>query len=116
MDFQGKRLRLMEEMNKFTSLLNEVLPYYTSLLEKNNLASSELSELGEIEYYLIELNAKISEIKRALNHELFGLTMDSYYKNKEKALLGDKMAQKKMEAIRTKLIEAMNSDLHYVWN
>ena len=48
------------------SLLNQILPYYHSLLKKKELDSYELKRLGEIEYYLLTVNSKIMEIKSQL--------------------------------------------------
>ncbi len=45
-------------------LLNQILPFYHSLLNKKELDSDELKRLGEIEHYLLSVNTNIMEIRK----------------------------------------------------
>lgn len=105
-----------KELDRFTTLLNDALPRYTFLIKKSNLKEEELNELGDLEYFLIEINGKISQLKKQLEHDLFGLSLDLYYKLKNQALNGDIAASKKVVMMR----EAFNKSLktnHFInWN
>ena len=57
------REELDEELERFITLLNQLLPHYHSLLKKDKLDTDEKTRLGEIEHYLIGVNSKIMEIK-----------------------------------------------------
>ena len=116
MDFNKKRTQMSQEMETFIDLLNDFLPRYANLLQRNDLSSEELAELGELEYFLIELNGKITEIKRMLSHDLFGLTIDLYYQTKQKANLGDEKAQKKLAVMRESFSEVLKNDSFILWN
>ena len=72
MDFKANKDSLNRELEKFLSMLEDLLPRYSALLRKKNISKLELTELGEIEHYLIEVNAKISSIKGKLEEDLFG--------------------------------------------
>jgi 5-formaminoimidazole-4-carboxamide-1-beta-D-ribofuranosyl 5'-monophosphate synthetase len=85
------------------------LPQYHSLLKKKNLTEEELKKLGEIEHYLLGVNSKIMEIKGKLEQDLFGQSMDIYYKLKVQALAGDPSAKLKLEKMRDAFAEALKS-------
>jgi hypothetical protein len=116
MKFKDKREQLNSELERFISTLNDLLPRYTALVKSDHLTADELSELGEIEYYLIEVNAKIAEIKKLLDHELFGLSIDLYYQTKEKAKKGDVQAKQKLDKMRESFNESWKSDSLIHWN
>jgi hypothetical protein len=116
MKFKDKREQLNSELERFISTLNDLLPRYTALVKSDHLTADELSELGEIEYYLIEVNAKIAEIKKLLDHELFGLSIDLYYQTKEKAKKGDVHAKQKLDKMRESFNESWKSDSLIHWN
>ncbi|TNF46540.1 MAG: hypothetical protein EP305_10865 [Bacteroidetes bacterium] len=99
-DFSHNKEELNRELERFIQTLNEVLPRYSSLLKKTNVTKEELAELGEIEHFLIGMNYQISEIKERIEQDLFGHTLDTYYKLKRLAEFGDTEAQKKMERLR----------------
>ena len=73
MDELGEnREELDEELERFITLLNQLLPHYHSLLKKDELDTDEKTRLGEIEHYLIGVNSKIMEIKGKLEQDIFG--------------------------------------------
>ena len=74
------------EIERFMELLNDILPRYSSLLRKKDMSHEEVTELGELEHYLIEINAKILDIKNKIQNDLFGQTIDTYYRLKIKTI------------------------------
>lgn len=107
---------LTEELEHFTSILNEILPRYTQLVQKLTLNDDEIKELGDIEHFLIEVNGKIAEIKSKLDQDLFGETMNLYYIAKEKAIKGDVKAIKQLDVLRNHFQEGLKGDLFFNWN
>jgi hypothetical protein len=99
-DFNHNKEELNKELERFIQTLNEVLPRYSALLKKQQMTKEELSELGEIEHFLIGMNYQISEIKERIEQDLFGHTLDTYYKLKRLAEFGDADAQKKMDRLK----------------
>ena len=87
-NFKENRKELDEELERFITLLNQLLPHYHFLLKKTDLNKEELNKLGEIEHYLIGVNSKIMEIKGKLEQDLFGQSLDTYYKLKTSAYEG----------------------------
>ncbi len=108
-DFKENKKALDKELERFMGLLNDLLPQYHQLLQKNDLSKDELSELGEIEHYLMGINAKIVEIKSKLEQDLFGQSLDIYYELKRKAMDGDASARLKLESMRGAFAEALES-------
>ena len=82
-DFKRQQGELDKELERFIELLNQLLPKYNSLLKKENLDKNELVRLGEIEAYLLSVNSKIMKIKGELEQNLFGKSLDTYYKLKK---------------------------------
>ena len=78
-------------------------------LKKKNLDQEELKKLGEIEHYLIGVNSKIMDIKSKLEQDLFGQSMDVFYKLKVQAAAGDPAAKLKLEKMRDAFSEALKS-------
>ncbi|NDB35036.1 MAG: hypothetical protein EB023_06745 [Flavobacteriia bacterium] len=68
-DFKSNRKELDDELEKFMKLLEELLPRYHYLLRKPELSQDELTRLGEIEHYLIGVNAKIGNPNAKLKLE-----------------------------------------------
>ena len=85
-------------------------------MKSEEISDEEVKELGEIEHFLIEINAKIAEIKSKLDHDLFGETMAQYYKVKEKASTGDESAIKKLAKLRSAFSESIKGDAFFNWN
>lgn len=108
-DFKENKKQLDKELEQFTTLLNQLLPQYHTLLKKKDLNQEELKKLGEIEHYLIGVNSKIMEIKGKLEQDLFGQSMDIYYKLKVQATKGDPSAKLKLEKMREAFTEALKS-------
>jgi len=107
---------LSKELEHFNSILNELLPRYKKLMEKNELSFDEKKELGDMEYFLIEINGKIAEIKNKLDQDLFGETLNLYYLTKAKAKLGSIEAKTKLDGLRSNIQEGLKSDLFFNWN
>jgi hypothetical protein len=108
-DFKSNRKELDEELEKFMRLLEELLPHYHQLLKKTELSHDELTRLGEIEHYLIGVNAKILEIKKRLEQDWFGQSLHTYYKTKQDAFSGDPQAKLKLERMRDAFAEALKA-------
>jgi hypothetical protein len=71
------------EMEQFTSIIQQLLPKYIALVEKPTLSLQETYELGEIEYSLVEINDKLNCIREQITRNLFGYSLDNYYKLKK---------------------------------
>jgi len=108
-NFKENRKELDEELERFIALLNQLLPHYHFLLKKDDLNDDELNRLGEIEHYLIGVNAKIMEIKGKLEQDLFGQSLDTYYRLKDSAYGGDAKSKLKLEKMRETFSEALKS-------
>jgi hypothetical protein len=108
-DFQEHQGALDKELERFIEMLNQLLPKYHSLLKKEHLDKAELVRLGEIEHYLLGVNSKIMEIKGQLEQNLFGKSLDTYYKLKSSAMNGDPHSRLKMEKMRDAFSEALQS-------
>jgi hypothetical protein len=115
-DFYKNKENLDKELEQFISTLKSLLPRYSALLKSKKLTTAETKELGEIEHFLIEINAKITEIKNMLDHDLFGHSLDQYYELKEKAKAGDIDARVKLEALREAFKESLKGDTLFNWN
>lgn len=115
-NFSENRDEINRELEQFINTLGEVLPRYSSLLKKIHMDDKELKELGEIEHFLIEINAKITEIKNMLEHDLFGHSIDYYYKLKSKAIAGDLEAKIKLDRLRDAFTESLKGDTLMIWN
>lgn len=116
MSFEKHKQLLNQELDQFNALLGELLPRYVLLARKDDCTSEELKELGEIEHYLIEVNSKIAMIKNRLDQDLFGETMDLYYKVKAEAKKGDPKAKKKFDQLKASLHASIKGDLFFNWN
>lgn len=116
MDFRTNREAINKELEDFINLLHTVIPRYSELLKKELLSTAELTELGDIEYFLIEVNAKISEIKKILENDIFGHSLDLYFKLKKKAENGDVEAKRKFETMRETFSESLKCGMIINWN
>lgn len=116
MNFRQNKDALNRELEQFIATLNELLPRYSKLLRKPVLSNDELGELGDIEYFLLEVNTKISEIKNILEHDLFGHSLDTYYKLKQKALEGEVVSQLKYNRMRESFVESLDDGKIINWN
>jgi hypothetical protein len=116
MSFEKHKQLLNRELDQFNVVLGELLPRYVFLVRKEDCSAEELKELGEVEHFLIEVNSKIASIKNRLDQDLFGETMDLYYKVKAEAEKGNVVAQKKFRRLRASLHESIKGDMFFNWN
>lgn len=116
MDYKAYQKELTKELDLFTKLLNEALPRYTELVKKSNISNTELVELGELEYFLIEVNGKIAELKKQLEHDLFGLSLDLYYQLKRRASAGDIKAARKLVIMKEAFNKSLKGNNLINWN
>lgn len=116
MNFRQNKDALNRELEQFIATLNELLPRYSNLLRKPVLSNDELGELGDIEYFLLEVNTKISSIKNMLEHDLFGHSLDVYYKLKQKALDGEVVSQLKYNRMRESFVDSLKEGSIINWN
>lgn len=116
MEFERHKYLLNKELDQFNLLLSEILPRYIELMKKEDIEDVELKELGELEHFLIEINGKIAAIKTRLDHDLFGDTMEEYYRVKELARAGDRLAQRRLEQLRETFSESIKGDTFFNWN
>ena len=78
-------------------------------MKKTDPNEDELNRLGEIEHYLIGVNSKIMEIKGKLEQDLFGQSIDAYYKLKLSAYGGNPQSKLKLEKMRDTFSQALKS-------
>jgi hypothetical protein len=116
MDFNQSKNAINQELDQFLFALNQLLPRYSYLVNKDFIDPIELKELGEIEHFLIEVNSKIRDIKNRLDQNLFGHSLDLYYKYKEAAKKGDVLAQNKMERLHNFFNETLKGNEAINWN
>ena len=116
MEFERHKRLLNKELDQFNLILSEILPRYISLMKKDDINEEELKELGELEHFLIEINGKIASIKTKLDHDLFGETMDEYYRVKELASQGDTLARKRLDQLRETFSNSIKGDTFFNWN
>ena len=108
-EFKNTKNELDKELEQFIKLFNKILPQYHQLLKKTNLNKEELKNLGDIEHYLIAVNAKIMEIKGKFEQDLLGQSLHAYYSVKENARNGDPISKLKLEKMREAFVEALES-------
>ncbi len=106
-EFSKHKNELDRELERFMSLLNQILPHYHTLLKQESLDPNELKRLGEIEHYLLGVNNKIMEIKSQLEQDLFGQSLNTYYKLKEESINGNPNSKLKLEKMREIFAEAL---------
>jgi len=116
MEFERHKRLLNKELDQFNLILSEILPRYIELMKKDAIEGTELKELGELEHFLIEINGKIAAIKTKLDHDLFGETMEEYYRVKELANKGDLLAQKRLEKLRDVFSQSVKGDTFFNCN
>jgi hypothetical protein len=116
MGFKEQQAAIQRELDRFIDLLGILLPRYSKLLKRKNLTEDELHELGELEHFLIGVNGRISEIKQVLDQDVYGHSLDLYYKLKAKANLGDEQATKKLSRLRDSYNDSMISGQIIHWN
>jgi len=108
-NFHEQQGALDKELERFIELLDQLLPKYQFLLKKDQLDQAELVRLGEIEIYLLSLNSRIMKNKGELEQNLFGKSLDTYYKLKNQAIEGNPQSRLKMEKMRDAFSEALQA-------
>ena len=116
MNLDDNKESVNKELELFMTYLNRNLLEYSTLLKKENISPNELKQLGDIEYFLIEVNSKISEIKKLLENDLFGYSLDLYYGMKREAIAGDHHAQKKLNVMLDSFNESLKAGMIVNWN
>jgi hypothetical protein len=116
MGFKEQQAAIQRELDRFIDLLGVLLPRYSKLLKRDDLTEHELHELGEIEHFLIGVNGRISEIKQLLEEDVFGHSIDYYYKLKHLALKGDESAARKMYKLKEAFNESLQAGTMIHWN
>lgn len=116
MGFKEQQAAIQRELDRFIDMLGILLPRYSRLLKRNDLSEAELQELGEIEHFLIGVNGRITEIKQILEEDVFGHSIDYYYKLKIKAQKGDEAARLKMNKLRDTFNESLQAGTMIHWN
>lgn len=116
MSFEKHKEILNRELDRVNTTLSEILERYLVLIKKQDITDEELSELGEIEHGLIEINSKMAAIKKRLDENLFGETMNQYYLLKSKAKKGDLNAKKKLDQLRSTITDSVSDDTFFNWN
>lgn len=114
--FERHKVLLNQELERFSIQLGEILPRYIALMKKRDITDEELKELGELEHFLIEINAKLAEIKTKLDHDLFGEAMDEYYRVKQLAINGDADAKRRFDKLRKAFLENVKGETFFIWN
>lgn len=108
-EFKSNKKELDAELERFIALLSQILPIYHELLQKKKLSDVEVKKLSELENYLVGVNAKILDIKKKLEQDLFGKSLNSYYKLKEEARGGNPYAKLKLEKMRDTFAKALKA-------
>ena len=116
MSIDEQKRRLNRELDEFSLVLGQILPRYLELIKKENTTAEEDKELGDTEHFLIEINAKIAEIKNKLDQDLFGETMNLYYRVKAKAKMGDLNSKLHLDRLRLKFQSSIEGDSFFNWN
>ena len=116
MDFKKHKQTLNYELDQFNSILGEILPRYVFLTSKKDTTTDETKELGDIEHFLIEIIGKIAVIKNRLDQDLFGETMQMYYKLKAEAKNGDVESKLRLGELRETIHESIKGDTFFNWN
>lgn len=116
MDFHQNKNSINIELEKFISILNELVPRYAVLVQKREISQIERKELGDMEHLLIELNSKITGLKNLLDEHLYGHSFDLYYKYKRLANSGDALAEEKRKHLLDFFNESLKGEELFNWN
>lgn len=116
MTLREQTAAIQKELDRFVELLKVVQPRHAFLLSKDNLNDEEITELGDLEYFLMEVNAQIATIKSRLENELFGRGLQVYYHTKKLAALGNENAKRKLGRLRSSFENALENGSIICWN
>jgi hypothetical protein len=115
-NFKEMQQQLNLELDHFSTIIQHVLPTYIRLIEKPTLTQLELIELGEIEYYLLELNDKLNCIREVIAKELFGATFENYYHQKNKLINQDTENYYQLVKLKTAFEKEIKEGGIIIWN
>jgi hypothetical protein len=116
MESDEQKRRLNKELDEFNFVLSQILPRYLELIKKENISPEEEKELSNTEHSLLEINTKVAEIKSMLDQDLFGETINLYYRVKGKAKTGDLNSKLHLDQLRIKFQTLMEGDYFFNWN
>ncbi len=105
-----KNLQLVEQN------LYKFIPRYLELVQADSLTPMEISELGELEYFLMSIHARINHMKDILDGELFVGSLPTLFATKKKAENGDIDIKLKYEALRKSYQESLTAGTIIDWN
>lgn len=116
-NFKETQLKLNQELENFSAIIQLVLPKYLTLIAQPTLNQSELIELGEIEYYLLEVNDKLNCLRELIAKHLFGNTIDLYYHQKKTLLKSNKQKTKhQLEKLKVAFEKEIREGGIIIWN
>ncbi len=116
MTLREQQAAIQKELDRFVELLKVVQPRHALLLKKEDLNELETKELGDLEYFLMEVNAQIAVIKQRLENELFGRGLQTYYQTKSLANSGNENARRKLGRLRKSFENALDNGSIICWN
>lgn len=103
-DFDKYMSNLRFDIERVLDQIKSLLPKYAELKSKSNLSPLEKKELGDIEYILIEASPGIEELHNLIKKDVFGTTLDHYYKTKELAKNGNIRAKEELDRLRKSML------------
>lgn len=104
------------ELDHFSTIIQHVLPTYINLIEQPSLTQLELIELGEIEYYLLELNDKLNCIREVIVKALFGATFENYYQRKNELMNQKKDNHSQLVKLKAAFEKEIKEGGIIIWN
>jgi hypothetical protein len=115
-NFKEMQQQLNLELDHFSTIIQHVLPTYINLIEQPSLTQLELIELGEIEYYLLELNDKLNCIREVIVKELYGATFENYYERKNELMNQKKENHSQLVKLKTAFEKEIKEGGIIIWN
>ena len=107
---------LLRHLSNLELALTDVIPKYLELVARDKLNKQELTELGELEYFLMEIDSRIKQITQMLEQQLYGSTMERMLTMKAKARSGSMTAKLKYDEMRKNFQEMLSSGVIFEWN
>ncbi len=116
MGLKEQQAAIQRELDRFIDLMEVLLPRYNNLMRIDQPSEEQLVELGELEHFLIGVSARVTNLKQILDQDVFGQSLDVYFKLKQKAALGDEKALKKLNRLRETFHRSINEGGIIQWN
>lgn len=107
---------LQRHLRNLEQEMYEVIHRYIALMMKENPEKKDLSDLGELEYFLIAMDARIRHISYILEQELFGTSMERLLQMKNKAKAGNLIAKLKYDEMRKGFQDSLNAGVIFSLN